>query len=69
MIDDPIVAEVRATRESHAAAFGFDLEAIFRDLKQSEAKRDPKGSPLVEHLEPVGASSSPPPQGARFARR
>lgn len=69
MIDDPIVDDVRAAREAHAAAFGFDLEAIFQDLKKSEAKRDPQRSPLVEHLEPRGASSSPSLQGARFARR
>ena len=30
---DPIVAEVRATREKHAARFGYDLKAIFRDIR------------------------------------
>jgi len=36
MKDDPIVAEVRAIRESHAAKFGYDLDAIYRDVKQRE---------------------------------
>src|SRR5206468_3006758 len=36
MIDDPIVAEVRRVREAYAAQFNYDLEAIYRDLKQRE---------------------------------
>ena len=31
--NDPIIAEVRAAREKHAAQFGYDLEKIFRDLR------------------------------------
>jgi hypothetical protein len=36
MYDDPIVAEVRKTRAQHAAKFHYDLEAIYRDLKEKE---------------------------------
>jgi hypothetical protein len=36
MWDDPIVAEVRKTRGEHAARFHYDLEAIYRDLKEKE---------------------------------
>jgi hypothetical protein len=36
MMNDPIVAEVRKVREQHANKFNFDLNAIFRDLKQKE---------------------------------
>ena len=36
MWDDPIVAEVRKTRGEHAAKFHYDLEAIYRDLKERE---------------------------------
>ncbi len=36
MIDDPIVAEVRKARDEHAAKFNYDLDAIFRDLKEKE---------------------------------
>ena len=36
MKDDPIVAEVRRIRAEHAARFHYDLEAIYRDLKEKE---------------------------------
>jgi hypothetical protein len=36
MWQDPIVAEVRRIRQAHAAQFGFDLEAIYKDLKAQE---------------------------------
>ncbi|MCY4614326.1 MAG: hypothetical protein OXB94_12005 [Nitrospira sp.] len=34
---DPIIAEVRAVRDDHAARFGYDLEAIFRDIRSRQA--------------------------------
>lgn len=35
---DPIVAEVRAVREKHAAKFGYDIKEIFKDIRaQQEA--------------------------------
>lgn len=37
-MDDPIVAEVRRIREEHAQKFNYDLDAIFADLKEREAK-------------------------------
>ena len=38
----PIVDEVRRAREEYAAGFGYDLDAIFRDLheRQEEARED-----------------------------
>ena len=30
---DPMVAEVRAVRDKHAAQFGYNIKEIFRDLK------------------------------------
>ncbi len=33
---DPIVDEVRRVRDAHAARFGYDLDAIFRDIKEQE---------------------------------
>ena len=33
---DPIVAEVRAARDQHAARFGYDLKDIFRDIQQRQ---------------------------------
>ena len=35
---DPIVEEVRRIRDAHAARFGYDLEAIFRDIKEQEQR-------------------------------
>ena len=36
MWEDPIVAEVRQIREKLAAKFGFDIKAIFADLRQRQ---------------------------------
>ena len=36
MARDPIVNEVRQVREWYAARFNFDLDAIYRDLKERE---------------------------------
>ena len=30
---DPIIAEVRAIRDQHAARFDYDVKAIFRDIQ------------------------------------
>ncbi len=35
---DPIVEEIRRIRYEHAKKFGFDLDAIFEDLKDKERK-------------------------------
>jgi hypothetical protein len=37
-MNDPIVDEVRRIRQAHAAKFNYDLEAIFRDIKEREKK-------------------------------
>ena len=36
MIDDPIVEEIRAHRQAHAARFNYDLAAIVADLIERE---------------------------------
>ena len=36
MWEDPIVEEVRKARDAHAAKFNYDLQAIYRDLKEQE---------------------------------
>ena len=33
---DPIVSEVRAVRDKHAAQFGYNLKEIFRDIKKKQ---------------------------------
>ena len=36
MWTDEIVEETRRTREEYAAKFNYDLDAIYRDLKEQE---------------------------------
>ncbi|MDE0331553.1 MAG: hypothetical protein OXL41_06755 [Nitrospinae bacterium] len=43
---DPIIAEVRAARDAHAARFGYDVAEIFRDIR---AMQDASGSEYVCH--------------------
>jgi hypothetical protein len=35
---DPVVEEVRQLRDEYAKQFNYDLEAIYRDLKEQEKK-------------------------------
>jgi hypothetical protein len=35
---DPIVEEVRRVRDAYAAKFNYELDAIFRDLKEKEER-------------------------------
>ena len=36
MWQDPIVDEVRKARQDHAKKFGYDMKAIYDDLKSTE---------------------------------
>ncbi|WP_148075421.1 hypothetical protein [Bythopirellula goksoeyrii] len=36
MTNDPIVAEVRAVREKHAAQFSYDLKEIFKNIQHHQ---------------------------------
>lgn len=40
MWTDSIVEEIRKEREEHAARFNYDVEAIWRDLKEQERRSD-----------------------------
>ncbi len=37
-MNDLIVEEVRRVRDAYAARFNYDLDAIFRDIKEQEKK-------------------------------
>ena len=37
---DPIITEVRSVRDDHAARFGYDVEAIFRDIRSRQEASD-----------------------------
>ena len=43
---DPIIAEIRAIREEHAARFGYDVKAIFNDI---QAKQRTSGRTYVRY--------------------
>ncbi len=36
MYDDPIVADIRKLRDEYARRFGYDLDAICRDLREQQ---------------------------------
>ena len=60
MWEDPIVAEVHRAREELAAAFDFDVKAIFADLRKRQAALGarlvrPKKQPN-QALQPTGAA-------------
>lgn len=42
MIKDPIVEEVRKSRQKHAAKFNYDLRKIFEDLKSRQKETNHK---------------------------
>lgn len=54
MWEDPIVAEVRRTREMLAAKFNFDIDAIFADMQKRQAAL---GDRLVSPKERAGLSA------------
>ncbi len=45
--EDPIVAEVRATREALAATLDYDLTRIVEDLRQVEVAEQARGRQIV----------------------
>ena len=53
---DPIIAEVRAVRDAHAARFGYDVAAIFRDIR--EMQNVAGGNYMRRPARPVSPSDS-----------
>ena len=53
---DPIVEQVRRTRQRHARKFNYDLKRIFADLKEWERKhvRNPISRPAKPALRKTG---------------
>jgi hypothetical protein len=73
MNDDPIVASVRKIREKLSAAFGFDVHAIFADLRRREAAlgdrlvRQPEAQGPNERMHPRRGSGDLPGDGRATA--
>ncbi|MEX0641462.1 MAG: hypothetical protein WD468_02110 [Pirellulales bacterium] len=60
-MNDPIVDEVRRVRDAYAARFGYDLDAIFRDIKEREKK---SGRKFVSFTPDRARSNAPSPGGS-----
>ena len=50
-MNDPIVDEVRAVRDSHASRFNYDLDAIFSDIQEQQRK---SGLKFVSYVRGAG---------------
>jgi hypothetical protein len=67
-MNDPIVDEVRRVRDAHAAMFNYDLDAIFRDIKEQEktsglkfVSYPPRRTEPNKALQPTGAANAVSP--------
>ena len=57
-MQDPIVEEVRRIREAHAAAFNYDIDAIYADLKRLEANSSVPHVALAPRRAPTTEASA-----------
>ena len=60
---DEIVEEVRAIRDAYAKKFGYDVRAIFDDLKEEEIRSGRKVVSLPPKRLPLQGSVGPGPEG------
>ena len=67
MWSDPIVDEVRRVRDAYAARFNYDLQAIYRDLKEQEKRSGRKFVSFAKELLPGEAAPSLEPIAASRA--
>ena len=68
-MDDEIITEVRAIKDAIGARFGYDVRAIFEEIKRGEAEMARRGVrfiPPPEHPEDRPATAF---QRTRFTRR
>ena len=68
MWEDPIVAEVRDIREKLAAKFGFDVKAIFADLRKRQGSLGGRLIPQKKQAEPTADADRGRPTGSSEAR-
>jgi hypothetical protein len=67
-MNDDILDEVRTLREAYAAAFHFDLDAIYADIKQREMEHQAQGARFIDPPATPRQVKSPY-QGIRFGHR
>ncbi len=58
---EPVIAEIRTVRDPHAARFGYDVKAIFRDI---QARQEASGRQYVRYP----ARRTAPESGAQATR-
>ena len=68
MINDEIITEVRAIRVAHAAKFNYDLDAIYEDIKRSEAEHLARGGKFVDPPAPTPGITQSDYQKIRFGK-
>lgn len=55
--DDPIVSQVRAERDSIAAALNYDLDALFERVKTREDQERAAGRIILPNTDASGAAA------------
>jgi len=69
MMNDEIIAELRAIKDAIGVKFNYDFRALFEEIKRGEAELQAKGIRLVPPpSNPTGLPKSAL-QRTRFARR
>ena len=68
MIDDPVVEEIRAYRQAHAARFNYDLAAIFAAVieREKSSSRQVINRPSRRIPETLKAETLPQPSQHRI---
>jgi hypothetical protein len=64
MWEDPIVEEVHRTREKLAAEYGFDIKAIFADLRKRQVSLGSRLVPQKKRAEPTAEADRGRPSGS-----
>ena len=64
MWEDPIVAEVHRTRQKLAAAFNFDVKAIFADMRKRQVASGGKLVLQKKRAEPPAEADQGPHSGS-----
>jgi hypothetical protein len=64
MWEDPIVEEVHRTREKLAAEYGFDVKAIFADMRKRQASLGDRLVPQKKRAEPAAEADRGHPPGS-----
>jgi hypothetical protein len=74
MAIDSIIAEVRRARDAYAKQFNYDIQAMWRDLKERQQKSGRKVVSLIpKRIEPIPQGKAeelrePPNQGMEPTR-